>query len=123
MLENILTAIRRDGYTVVDDLPCGVGFVGNQNRLASTAGWLEVSIENITLALLGFLSLEYERMRGLQKRSASAEPRGGWATARTATLLQTVCQEALRGDVKWQQECLKTPSGRRRLKKALAKAA
>lgn len=77
----------------------------------------------ITLALLGFLTLEYERMRGLQKRSASAEPRGGWAAARTATLLQTVRQETLRADVKWQQQCLKTVSGRRRLKKALKMAA
>ena len=77
----------------------------------------------ITLALLGFLTLEYERLRGLQKRSASAEPRLGWAAARTATLLQIIRQETLRADVKWQQECLKTASGRRRLKKALQNAA
>lgn len=77
----------------------------------------------ITLALLGFLTLEYERLRGLQKRSASAEPRGGWAAARTAALLQTTRHETLRVDVKWQQECLKTVGGRRRLRTALERAA
>jgi hypothetical protein len=77
----------------------------------------------ITLALLGFLTLEYERLRGLQQQSSSAEPRGGWAAARTSALLDTVRRETLRADVRWQQECLKTPSGRRRLKKALQEAA
>jgi len=77
----------------------------------------------ITLALLGFLTLEYERLRGLQKRSANAKPRGGWPAARTCVLLQTIRQETLRADVHWQQECLKTPSGRCRLKNALEQAA
>jgi IS4 transposase len=77
----------------------------------------------ITLALLGFLTLEYERMRGLQEQSANAEPRAGWAAARTAVLLQIVRKETLRADVKWQRECLKTPRGRRRLKKALQRVA
>jgi hypothetical protein len=77
----------------------------------------------ITLALLAFLTLEYERLRGLQRMSANAEPRGGWAAARTATLLHSVRQETMRADVRWQQSCLKTVSGRRRLRKALAAAA
>jgi hypothetical protein len=76
----------------------------------------------ITLTLLGFLTLEYERMRGLEKRSASAEPKPGWAAARTAVLLQVVRQETARTDLHWQQECLRTPSGRRRLKNALKRA-
>jgi DDE family transposase len=77
----------------------------------------------ITLAMLSFLVLEYERIRGLQKQSANAEPRAGWAAARTAVLLELVRKETLRADVKWQRECLKTRSGRRRLKKALDQAA
>jgi hypothetical protein len=77
----------------------------------------------ITLAMRSFLVLEYERMRGLQKESANAEPRAGWAAARTAVLLELVRKETLRADVKWQGECLKTRSGRRRLKKALDRAA
>jgi Transposase DDE domain len=76
----------------------------------------------LTLALLSFLVLEYERLRGLQQQSANPEPRVGWGAARTSVLLQIVRQETLRADVKWQQQCLKTPSGRRRLKQALQRA-
>ncbi len=77
----------------------------------------------ITLTLLGFLVLEYERLRGLQGQSANEEPAGGWAAARTSVLLQVVRRETTRQDVRWLRDCLKTPSGRRRLKKALRRAA
>jgi hypothetical protein len=77
----------------------------------------------ITLALLGFLALEYERLRGLKGQSANAEPRGGWAAARTSVLLQVVRREAVRQDVRWQRACLKTASGRRRLNQALKRVA
>lgn len=76
----------------------------------------------ITLTLLGFLVLEYERLRGLNKQSANEEPSGGWAAARTSALLQVVRRETTRQDVRWLRECLKTPSGRRRLNKALKRA-
>lgn len=77
----------------------------------------------LTLTLLGFLVLEYERLRGLKGQSASAEPRRGWAAARTAVLLQVVRAETTRQDVHWLRDCLKTPSGRRRLNKALKRVA
>jgi len=77
----------------------------------------------ITLTLLGFLVLEYERLRGLQGQSANEEPRHGWAAARTAVLLQVVRAETTRQDVSWLRDCLKTPSGRRRLRKALKRVA
>ncbi len=77
----------------------------------------------ITLTLLGFLVLEYERLRGLKGQSANEEPRGGWAAARTAVLLQVVSAETTRQDVHWLRDCLKTPSGRRRLNKALKRVA
>jgi hypothetical protein len=77
----------------------------------------------ITLTLLGFLVLEYERLRGLKGQSANEEPAGGWTAARTAKLLQVVRRETTRQDVHWLRDSLKTPSGRRRLKKALARAA
>jgi hypothetical protein len=77
----------------------------------------------ITLTLLGFLVLEYERLRGLKKQSANEEPAGGWAAARTSVLVQVVRRETMRQDVHWMRICLKTPSGRRRLKKALKRAA
>jgi hypothetical protein len=77
----------------------------------------------ITLTLLGFLVLEYERLRGLKKQSANEEPAGGWAAARTSALLQVVRRETTREDVRWMRTCLKTLRGRRRLKKALERAA
>jgi Transposase DDE domain len=77
----------------------------------------------ITLTLLGFLVLEYERLRGLKGQSANEEPAGGWAAARTSVLLQVVRRETTRQDVHWLRDCLKTPSGRRRLRKALDRAA
>jgi DDE family transposase len=77
----------------------------------------------MTLTLLGFLVLEYERLRGLKGQSANEEPACGWAAARTSALLQVVRRETTRHDVRWLRDCLKTPSGRRRLKNALARAA
>jgi hypothetical protein len=77
----------------------------------------------ITLTLLGFLVLEYERLRGLKGQSANEEPSAGWAAARTSALLEVVRRETVRHDVNWLRDCLKTPSGRRRLKKALERAA
>jgi hypothetical protein len=77
----------------------------------------------MTLTLLGFLVLEYERLRGLRKQSANAQPAGGWAAARTSALIQVVRRETTRQDVHWMRQCLKTPSGRRRLNKALSYAA
>ena len=77
----------------------------------------------LTLTLLGFLVLEYEWLRGLQGQSANEEPACDWAAARTSALLQVVRRETTRQDVHWLRDCLKTPSGRRRLKKALKRAA
>lgn len=77
----------------------------------------------LTLTLLGFLVLEYERLRGLKGQSANEAPRSGWAAARTAVLLQVVRAETTRQDVHWIRDCLKTPSGRRRLNKALKRVA
>jgi hypothetical protein len=77
----------------------------------------------VTLALLGFLVLEYERLRGLKGQSANEQPAAGWAAARTCVLLEVVRRETTRQDVHWLRQCLKTPAGRRRLKKALRRAA
>ncbi len=76
----------------------------------------------VTLALLGYLVLEYQRLRGLKGQAKSAEPAGGWQTARTAVLLQQVRGEALRADVRWMEQRLASPSGRRQLRKALRQA-
>lgn len=77
----------------------------------------------VTLALLGYMVLEYQRLRGLKGEAKAEEPRGGWATARTAVLLQEVRREAARADVRWLGERLRTRSGRRQLRKALQRAA
>jgi Transposase DDE domain. len=77
----------------------------------------------LTLTLLGFLVLEYERLRGLKGQSANKEPAAGWAAARTSALVEVVRRETTRQEVHWLRNCLKTPSGRRRLKKALQRAA
>jgi Transposase DDE domain len=77
----------------------------------------------VTLVLLGYLVLEYQRLRGLQGQAKREEPRGGWSTARTATLLQQVRREAVRADLRWVEQRLETPSGRRQLRKALQRAA
>jgi hypothetical protein len=77
----------------------------------------------VTLVLLGYLVLEYQRLRGLQGEAKREEPRGGWSAARTATLLQQVHREALRADLRWIEQRLETPSGRRQLRKALQRAA
>src|SRR5262249_44326254 len=42
----------------------------------------------VTLALLGYMVLEYQRLRGLKGRAGQDEPPGGWTTARTAALLK-----------------------------------
>jgi hypothetical protein len=78
---------------------------------------------SITLTLLGFLVLEYERLRGLKGQSANEEPACGWAAARTSALVRVVRHETTRRDVRWLRACLKTPRGRRRLMKALERAA
>jgi hypothetical protein len=77
----------------------------------------------VTLALLAYLVLEYQRLRGLKGQAKSEEPRGGWATARTAVLVQEVHREAVRADVRWIGQRLATRSGRRQLRKALQRAA
>jgi hypothetical protein len=77
----------------------------------------------VTLVLLGYLALEYQRLRGLRGEAAAEEPAGGWQTARTAVLLQQVRREAQRADVRWMQQRLRTRSGRRQLHRALARAA
>lgn len=77
----------------------------------------------ITLTLLGFLVLEYERLRGLKGQSANEEPAAGWAGARTSALVQVLRCETTREDVRWIRTCLKTPSGRRGLNRALERAA
>jgi hypothetical protein len=77
----------------------------------------------VTLALLGYMVLEYQRLRGLQGRAHREEPRGGWQTARTAVLLQQVQREAQRADLRWIERRLETPGGRRLLRKALQRAA
>src|SRR5207253_164914 len=77
----------------------------------------------VTLVLLGYLVLEYQRLRGLKGQAKSEEPRGGWACARTAALLRQVQREAARADVRWIDQRLKTRSGRRLLHRALQRAA
>ena len=77
----------------------------------------------VTLALLGYMVLEYQRLRGLKGQAKREEPQGGWATARTAVLLQQVRREAARADVRWIEQRLQTPSGRRQLRQALKHAA
>lgn len=77
----------------------------------------------MTLALLGYMVLEYQRLRGLKGQAQREEPQGGWATARTAVLLQQVRREAARADVRWIEQRLQTPSGRRLLRQALKHAA
>jgi hypothetical protein len=77
----------------------------------------------VTLALLGYLVLEYQRLRGLRGEAKREEPQGGWETARTAVLLQQVRREAQRADVRWLEQRLRTPSGRRQIRKALKQAA
>jgi hypothetical protein len=73
----------------------------------------------VTLTLLGYLVLEYQRWRGLRGQAKREEPRGGWSSARTATLLKQVRQEATATDVRWIEQRLKTVSGRRQLRQAL----
>lgn len=77
----------------------------------------------VTLALLGYLTLEYQRLRGLQGEVAGPMPQGGWQTARTAVLLAQVRREAVRADVRWVSQCLASRNGRRQLRKALLRAA
>ena len=76
----------------------------------------------VTLTLLGYMVLEYQRVRGLKRQLPGQAPRGGWETARTAALLQQVRQEATQADVRWLRERLKTRSGRRQLDQALRRA-
>ena len=73
----------------------------------------------VTLTLLGYMVLEYQRWRGLRGQAKREEPRGGWTSARTATLLEQVRQEATAADVRWIEQRLKTRSGRRQLRLAL----
>jgi hypothetical protein len=77
----------------------------------------------VTLALLGYLVLEYQRLRGLKGQAKREEPQGGWQTARTAVLLQQLRREALRADLRWIEQRLATPRGRRQLRQALQRAA
>jgi hypothetical protein len=77
----------------------------------------------VAVALLGYLVLEQQRLRGLQGRAQRAEPRAGWAVAQTAALLRQVGREAQRADVRGREERLETPSGRKKLRQALQRAA
>jgi hypothetical protein len=77
----------------------------------------------VTLALLAYLVLEYQRLRGLRGRAKAEEPQGGWQAARTAALLQQVRREAARADVRWIGQRLRSRSGRRQLHHALRRAA
>ena len=77
----------------------------------------------MTLALLGYLALEYQRLRGLKGQAEAEAPRGGWAKARTTVLLQQVRREAVRADVRWIGQRLRSRSGRHRLRQALRRAA
>ena len=77
----------------------------------------------VTLTLLAYMVLEYQRLRGLKGQAATEEPQAGWATARTAVLLQEVRREALRADLRWIGARLETRSGRRQLRQALERAA
>ena len=73
----------------------------------------------VTLTLLGYMVLEYERWRGLQSQAQGPEPRGGWASARTAALLEHVRREATEADLRWVEQRLRTRSGRQQLRQAL----
>jgi hypothetical protein len=77
----------------------------------------------VTLVLLGYMVLEYQRLRGLKGQAQREEPQDGWATARTAVLLQQVRREAVRADLRWMEQRLQTVSGRRQIRKALQRAA
>ena len=76
----------------------------------------------VTLALLGYLALEYQRLRGLRGEAAGEEPRCGWAPARTAALLGQVRGEAQRADLRWVAARLRTRGGRALLRQALRRA-
>jgi IS4 transposase len=76
----------------------------------------------VTLALLAYMTLEYQRLRGLKGQAPADEPASGWATARTAVLLEQVRREASRADLRWIGQRLKTQSGRRLLQQALRQA-
>jgi hypothetical protein len=73
----------------------------------------------VTLVLLGYMVLEYQRLRGLLGRAGQDEPPCGWAQARTAALLRQVRREAHLADLRWIEQRLKTPSGRRLVRQAL----
>ncbi len=73
----------------------------------------------ITLTLLGYLVLEYQRWRGLRGKAKGQEPRGGWTAARMSALREQVRREATAADVRWIGQRLKTRSGRRQLRRAL----
>ena len=75
----------------------------------------------VTLTLLGYLALEYQRLRGLAGQAAGDEPRGGWAEARTAALLEQVRREAQQADLSWIGQRLLTRAGRRLLRQALCR--
>lgn len=77
----------------------------------------------VTLALLGYMAREYQRLRGLKGQAKREEPKGGWATARTAVLVQQVRREAVRADLRWIEKRLQTVSGRRQIRNALRRAA
>jgi hypothetical protein len=77
----------------------------------------------VTLVLLGYMVLEYQRFRGLKGQGKREEPKGGWTTARMTVLLQEVQREAQRADIHWIGERLQTRNGRRQLGKALQRAA
>jgi hypothetical protein len=73
----------------------------------------------VTLVLLGYMALEYQRLRGLQGQAAGDAPRGGWAQARTQALLGQVRREAQQADLRWMERRLQTRGGRRLLRQAL----
>jgi hypothetical protein len=73
----------------------------------------------VTLVLLGYMVLEYQRLRGLMGRAGQDEPPGGWAVARTQALLKQVRREAQQADLRWIEQRLKTRSGCRLLRQAL----
>jgi hypothetical protein len=77
----------------------------------------------VTLALLAYMALEYQRLRGLKGQAQSEEPQAGWETARTAVMLKEVRREAMGADLRWIGERLHTRSGRRQLRQALERAA
>ena len=77
----------------------------------------------MALVLLGYLVLEYQRLRGLKGQAKAEESQGGWSAARTAVLLRQVRREATRADVRWIAARLQTQHGRRLLRRALQHAA